>query len=172
MSRDLTHARHRWLQAEAAGDDDAADAAFAELAGRALPQPLASPAFTGATLARVAAAARADAVRARRVRRGLTWGGAVAAVVLLYFGSGILVSALSAALVGSLNLIVAIVVWFAEGGTSRSGLWSILSNLGRAVGAFVAEPRVTFALLGFQAVAAAALVILHRVLGADREWLE
>ena len=74
--------------------------------------------------------------------------------------------------VGALNLLVAMVVWFANGPDVRTGVWSVLTGLGRAAAAFVADPRVTVAMLVFQVVAVAALAALHRLLGPEREWLK
>jgi hypothetical protein len=51
-------------------------------------------------------------------------------------------------------------------------VWSLLTALGRATAAFVADPRVTIAMLVFQVVAVAALTALHRLLGPEREWLK
>ena len=90
----------------------------------------------------------------------------------LYFGAGAALSALSSAFVGALNLLVAMVVWFANGPDVRTGVWSVLTGLGRAAAAFVADPRVTVAMLVFQVVAVAALAALHRLLGPGREWLK
>jgi hypothetical protein len=111
-------------------------------------------------------------VRSRRVRRGLGWLAAGAALVTAYAGSGMVFSALSALLVGGLNLLVSTIVWFADGGSGSAGVWPTLGGLGRAAAAFVADPRVTLGILGFQAVAAGALVVMHRLLGRDRERFE
>jgi hypothetical protein len=63
-------------------------------------------------------------------------------------------------------------VLFAGGTDVRRALWSVLTGLGRATATFVADPRVTFAMVVCQAVAVAALVALHRLLGSGREWLK
>jgi hypothetical protein len=45
----------------------------------------------------------------------------------------------------------------------------MLTSLGRAAAAFAANPTVTFTFLALQALAIAALVALHRLLGSDWE---
>jgi hypothetical protein len=122
-------------------------------------------------MAAIADAAVADARRARIGRAALIWGGLAVLVVGLYFGAGLLLSLLSSAVVGALNLVISTVVWLANGGTVRSSVWAVLTGIGRAAGVFVSDPRVTVALLAFQAVAIGALVALHRLLG-DRELLK
>jgi hypothetical protein len=172
MDEELTRTYRRWRHAEANASEDEADATFASLFDASVSSPLPSRDLTSKTLAAIAAASAQDARRARRLRTGLAWAGGLSAVVFLYFGSGLLLSGLSGALVGGLNLLVATIVWFAEGGSTRAGVWSALSGLGRATAALVAEPKVTVGIIGFQAVAAAALIALHRLLGNDREWLK
>jgi hypothetical protein len=152
--------------------DDEADAAFAALFEACVLAPLPSAEFTSDTMAAIAAATAADARRIRLVRKALTWAGVPAGIALIYFGAGPLFSVLSSALVGSLNLLVAVVVWFANGADVRSSLWSVMTGIGRAAAAFVADPRVTIAIVVFQVVAVAALAALHRLLGPEREWLK
>jgi hypothetical protein len=173
MNQDSIERRlHDWQTAEITGDNDAADEAFARLYATAVPRRAPAPAFVAATVQAVASATARDARRARWVRAALGSTAAVVGLGLLYLGSGVLLSMFSAAVVGGLNLIVSTIVWMAEGGQARTGVWSALGGLGRAAAAFVAEPRVTVVILGFQAVAAAALVVMHRLLGRDREWIE
>lgn len=171
MNEDLTRTYRRWQDAEAAADDDGADAAFATLFEASVSAPLPSRELVPRTMAAVAAVSAADARRGRRVRAGLLWVGLPAAVVLIYLGAGTMVSLLASAVVACLNLLVSIVVMFAGGTDVRRALWSVLSGLGHATAAFVADPRVTFAMVVCQAVAVAALVALRRLLGPGREWL-
>jgi hypothetical protein len=171
MTEDLTRTVRRWQAAEAAADDDAADAAFAAVYQASISAPLPSRELVPRTMAAVADAAAVEARRARRVRSGLLWLGLPAGAVLLYLSAGTLVSLLSSAVVGCLNLLVSLVVLFAGGSDVRRALWSVLSGLGRATATFVADPRVTLAMVVCQAVAIAALVALHRLLGPGREWL-
>jgi hypothetical protein len=152
--------------------EDEADEAFAALYETCVSLPLPSAQFTSQTMAAIAAAAAADARRAKVVRRALVWSGIPAGIALAYFGAGPLFSALSNALVAGLNLLVAVVVWFANGADVRSGIWSAMTGIGRAAAAFVADPRVTIAIVVFQVVAVAALAALHRLLGPEREWLK
>jgi hypothetical protein len=152
--------------------DDEADAAFAALFDACVAAPLPSAQFTTDTMAAIAAATAADARRVRFARKALVWAGVPAGILLVYFGAGPLFSVLSSALVASLNLLVALVVWFANGADVRSSLWSVMTGIGRAAAAFVADPRVTIAIVVFQVVAVAALAALHRLLGPEREWLK
>jgi hypothetical protein len=48
----------------------------------------------------------------------------------------------------------------------------VVSSLGRASAAFIADPTVTITMLAIQGIAIAALVALRRLLGSDREFLE
>lgn len=188
MREDLTLNYRRWLDADQpgadldadrAGDDDRAglledeaDAAFAALYEACVSAPLPSAEFTSGTMTAIAAATAADAHRAKVVRKALIWSGIPAGLALAYFGAGPLFSVLSSAFVAGLNLLVAVVVWFANGPDARSSLWSVMTGIGRAAAAFVADPRVTIAIVVFQVVAVAALAALHRLLGPEREWLK
>jgi hypothetical protein len=169
---DLTRDYDRWRLAEERDEDDAADTVFRAVFEASVSSPLPSREFTTRTMAAIADAAAADARRARMGRTILVWGGLAASIVAVYFGAGALLSMLSSAVVGALNLVISTVVWFADGGSVRSSAWAVLSGLGRAAAAFVADPRVTVALFAFQAVAIGALVALHRLLGSDRELLK
>jgi hypothetical protein len=179
MHEDLDLNYRRWRNADELVDpdgdrrsDEDADAAFGAVFQACTSAPLPSAQFTSNTMAAIAATAAADARRARVARAVLLWSGLPAGAVVVYFGAGALLSALSSALVGALNLLVAIVVWFANGPDVRSGAWTLLTGMGRAAAAFVADPRVTIAMLVFQVIAVAALVALHRLLGPEREWLK
>jgi hypothetical protein len=137
-----------------------------------VPRPAPSSGFAEQAVAAIAVVVDRDARRARLIRRGLGWLTAGAAVALLYLGSGLLFSVFSAAIIEGLNLLVSTIVWFAEGGSARTGVWTTFGGLSRAAAAFVAEPRVTVAILVFQAAAAGAPVVMHRLLGRGREWVE
>jgi hypothetical protein len=152
--------------------EDEADEAFAAVYEACVSAPLPSAQFTAQTMAAIAAATVGDARRNRLVRQALLWSGVPAGAAAVYFGAGPLLSVLSSALVAGLNLLVAIVVWVANGPDVRSGVWSLMTGIGRAAAAFVADPRVTIAIVVFQVVAVAALAALHRLLGPEREWLK
>lgn len=152
--------------------EDEADAAFAAVYEACVFAPLPSAQFTTTTMAAIATATVADARRARMVRKVLLWSGVPAGVAVAYFGAGPLFSVLSSALVAGLNLLVSVVVWFANGADVQSSLWSVMTGIGRAAAAFVADPRVTIAIVVFQVIAVAALAALHRLLGREREWLK
>ena len=172
MRDDLPEQYRRWVEADEQGHDDEADDSFERLFGACVPAPLPSARFTEAAMAAIAEATVADARRARRLRRVLLWSGVPAGAVALYSGAGAVLWALSTGLVGGLNFLVAMVVWFANGPDVRSSLWTLLTGLGRAALVFAADPRVTIAILVFQVVAVAALAALHRLLGPEREWLK
>jgi hypothetical protein len=172
MHEDLSATYRRWRAADAQNADDDADAAFKAVFEACASAPLASADFTARTMAGIAAATGSDARRARAVRAALLWSGLPVTAAALYFGAATLFSLLSNGLVAALNLLVAVVVWSASGPDVQSGLWAVLTALGRAAAAFVADPRVTIAMLVFQVVAVVALTALHRLLGPEREWLK
>ena len=89
-------------------------------------------------MARLAAARASDAKRARRARLALLWGGNPGPVVV-YFWAGAAVSAAVALLLGSLNLLVNAMVSLV--GISDWSLWSLVGNLGRALGDHVRRRR-------------------------------
>lgn len=171
MDDDLTLNYIRWRNAEESGDDEDADEAFGAVFEASVSMPLPSREFTSNTMAAVAAAAAVDARRARVVRRTALWTGVPVGLAALYFGAGPVFRGISSALVAGLNLLIAAIVWFASGPETHSSVWSVLTSMGRATAAFVADPRVTVAMLAFQAIAVGALVALHRLLG-EREWLK
>lgn len=171
MDDDLTLNYIRWRRAEETADDEDADAAFGAVFEASVSMPLPSREFTSKTMAAIAAATEVDAKRVRRMRAALVWVGIPAGAVVLYFGAGRLFSVLSAALVAGLNLLISMIVWFASGPEAHSSFWSVLTSMGRATAAFAADPRVTMAMLAFQAIAVGALIALHRLLG-EREWLK
>jgi hypothetical protein len=164
------HAKvHRWLEAESAGQDDEADALFGGVLKAAVVPAPAPGEFTARTLAAVAAATARDARRARMMRRvGLPLASATA-LTLGYLCSGLMMSAVSAIVVKSLDLLIGAVVYVAT--TMRSGgdAWSLAGNLGRATAALLISPSVTTTILTLQAVAVVALVALQRLLRSERE---
>lgn len=168
MDQELDRYARRWLEAEAADREDEADAAF-KRAFAAVPETLESPQFIGRTLQAVSVAVAREAQRTRRARMVVAAASAVGAIVGLYFGAGLIVSALSSAMVTGLDLVISLVVRVAGAADNGASVWSVLFGLGRAFAAFLAEPKVTVTLLVLQGVAAAALFALQRLLGADAE---
>ena len=165
------HSRNwrQWTEAEQAGDDDDADALFAKVF-RAAPGPdLPSSRFTAAAMAAVAAATAADARRARRVRAIGVPLAIAAALVLVYTSAGLMMSTFSAVVVGALDLLVSLVVKTATTVSAGGGIWSIVSNLGRAAAGVLSSPSVTTTILALQGIAVAALIALQRLLRSDRE---
>jgi hypothetical protein len=168
MNDQQSHDWRRWIEAEEAGDDEAADALFTGVfrgTGTGLP----TAQFTANTMAEVAAVAARDARRARRIR-AIGWPVAiVTAVLIVYMTAGLMMSAFSAVVVGALDLLVSAVVKVATTTSAGGDAWSIASSLGRATAALLTSPSVTTTILALQGIAVAALVALHRLLRSDRE---
>ncbi len=165
----------RWREAEAGepavsdAEAAAAEAAFGALFAATMPDVSVRDTFADDTMRAVAEAAAHDAARARRVRR---WGVAASlpvAALAAYFGTGPLLSLVSWLLVTGIDLFVTTLVWLASSGEARPDLWSVLAGMGRAAGAFIADPKVTLALLVLHGVAIAAFMALQRLLGAGPE---
>lgn len=168
MDQELNRYARRWLDAEGANRDDEADAAFKQVFAD-VPETEVSPQFAARTLEAVSLAVAREARRTRRARIAVAAAAVVGTIVGLYFGSGLIVSALSTAMVTGLDLVVNLVVRVAGAADSGASLWSVVFGLGRAFAAFLAEPKVTVTLLVLQGIAAAALFALQRLLGADTE---
>ena len=169
MDDQLIRQYKRWQDAEDSGRDDEADAAFAEVFRSASHQPVLSSRFTAETMDAVADAAARDAQRAHRVRRFLVPAAVVAVAAAVYFSAGMLASGFSAAIVWLLNLMVGGVVTVAGAAQSGPDGWSVMSSLGRAVAAIISNPAVTVTIFAIQGFAIAALILLQRLLGSDRE---
>jgi len=94
-----------------------------------------------------------------------------AAVTLLYFSSGLVLSAFSSIVVNALDLLIGAVVYVAT--TTRSGgdVWSLAGSLGKATAALLTNPSVTTTILALQGMAVAALIALQRLLRSERESL-
>jgi hypothetical protein len=158
----------RWLDAELDDRDDDADALFGTMFKGALPRIQAQPAFTERTMAAVAEAAARDLRRARTRRQVLVPAASVAAVLLAYFCSGLMMSAFSAVVVKSLDLLIGAVVYVAT--TMRSGgdAWTLAGSLGKATAALLTNSAVTTTILALQGMAIAALFALQRLLRSER----
>ena len=161
----------RWLDAELNDREDDADALFGTVFKGAMPPTPASTAFTARTMAAVGEAAVRDARRARTTRRVVIPALSAAAVTLLYFSSGLVLSAFSAIVVNALDLLIGAVVYVAT--TTRSGgdAWSLAGSLGKATAALLTNPSVTTTILALQGMAVAALIALQRLLRSERESL-
>jgi hypothetical protein len=171
MNDDLHRTYRRWQDADAAGRDEDADAEFGALFQQAaVPAPV-TPPFTTRTMAAVAAAGARERRRARRTRAAVLAGGLLAGAAAVYAGAGFGVSVVSTTLTGLLDLLVGAVVTMAGAAETGADLWSVLSSMGRAVAAFVADPAVTVTLFALQGIAVAALFALQRLLGSDEESL-
>lgn len=168
MDEELSRSYGRWREAEERGRDDEADAAFQGVFAAA-PRREPSPEFTRRILQAVAVTAARDARHARRARVAGLAGGAIGGAAAVYFGAGLALSAISNGLVWVLDALVAITVRSVAALENGGDLWTVLASLGRAVAAFVADPKVTFTIAAIQGIAVAALFALQRLLGADRE---
>ncbi len=158
----------RWLDAELNDREDDADTSFGTVFKAAIPPVPASAAFTARTMAAVGVAATRDARRARTTRRVVIPAVSAAAVTLLYFSSGLVLSAFSAIVVNALDLLIGAVVYVAT--TTRSGgdVWSLAGSLGKATAALLTNPSVTTTILALQGMAVAALIALQRLLRSER----
>ena len=172
MNDDLTRRFRRWHDADAAAHEDDADQACRMLFQELDRDVRVSADFTARTINAVGMAAARDRQRARRARRMATLGGAVAAVLALYAGGPVMISAAAALLGGAVDLLVAVTVRVANAMHAGTDVWTVLASLGRAAAAFVTEPAMTTAILAMQGIALAALVALHRLLGPNREPLK
>ena len=169
MNEDLTRNVRRWLEADAGGQDDDADAACQAVFAEAASEPAAPLNFAARTMEAIAITAAQDVRRARRMRQTLLGGGALSAVAAAYFGGAWAIATLSAIVIRSLDLFVGATVRVASGVQAGADAWTVLSNIGHAVGAFVSDPTVTIAMLTLQGLAIAALFALQHLLGTDTE---
>jgi hypothetical protein len=172
MNDELSRSYRRWRLADEHGGDDDADAAFRAVFAGAVPEHGVPVGFAAKTMEAVADLATRDARRARRNRAAAVWIGACGGPLLAYFTAGFIISVASSAITGLLDLGIGVVVGVATGGRSGTDVWSMATNLGRAAAAYAANPAVTFTIFAMQAVAVAALVGLHRLLGSERESLK
>lgn len=172
MDDDLNRHYRRWLEAEASGNEDDADAAC-RAAFEAIDRAEAVPAaFTARTMAAIAAENETLVRRARLTRVSLTTGAVGGGLVAAYFGAGPALSMLATALVALFNLAIGAIVSGAAGAEAGAGLWSVAGSIGRAATALVSDPLVTLVLLVLQGFAIAALIALQRLLGSDGESLK
>ena len=170
----MGHHRHTppvetWLAAERRSDQTTADAALHDLI-RMLPAPAPPAGFATRVMA---AAVRDGIVRpsTHRVWSGptmrlLAWcgGGAVALLgTLVVLGPSLVRQ------VGRLvNISVQGFVWIVRGLEGGLDTWSLMAEIGRAVGTSLATPKVSAAVFVLELVGVAALYTLHRVLSYDK----
>ena len=104
---------------------------------------------------------------ARSTARLLVWcgGGAVALVVLLVLLGPFLVRQVARLL----NFSVQGFVWIVRGLEGGLDIWSLMAEVGRAVGASLTTPQVSASVVAVELVGVAALYTLHRVLAYDKE---
>jgi hypothetical protein len=155
-----------WLAAEQEDRDDAAEAAFADVFTALAPlEP--SPPFVAQTV---------EAAWAARGRRRWVTGLAVAATAMLLVGaSGI---ALYVAIGGGAMRLLTRATALASSsllslltaGATLAGWSATAVDAGTVVATAIANPYSVAALTAIELVAAAVLVVLHRLLRADVEW--
>jgi hypothetical protein len=169
---DLNRQLQRWHDADADDREDDADAACSALFAAVTREPVVRAAFAAETLTAIEAAMASDTRRAKRVRRAAIISSVAAAGVGIYTGGSWLLWALSSILVGGIELLIGTIVRVIGAVQGGADLWTLISALGRAAGAFVTDPTVTVVILALQGIAMAALVALQRLLGSDRESLK
>jgi hypothetical protein len=169
MDEQLIRSYLRWQEAEDSGRDDDADAAFGAVFGSVAGDRAVSLGFTARTMEAVAAAAASDARRARRTKRLLVPVAAAGFAAAAYFSASFVASAMSTTVVGLLELLIGAIVSVATSLQTGADVWTVLSNLGRAANAFIANPAVTVTIFAVQGIAITALVALQRLLGSDGE---
>jgi hypothetical protein len=169
VDEDLNRNLRRWLEADTDGQNDDADGACREVFADAMPDPVLPVDFATRTMQAIGTAATEDVRRARVMRRAAVGGGAVGLVAAAYFGGAWAIGLITALVVRSLDLLVGATVQVASGVQAGADAWTVMSNIGRAVASFVANPTVTLAMLAMQGVAIAALFALQRLLGTDTE---
>jgi hypothetical protein len=172
MDDKLNRSYRRWHAAEVSGRDDEADAEFKTLFNALVVKPVVAADFTARTMDAVASAGVREARHARHVRAGVMAGGGVSALLLAYFGSGLLLGFGSGLVARTVDLLIALVVKMAGAAQTGADLWSVLSGIGRTAAAVASDPTVTVMLFALQAIALAALVALQRLLGVDEESLK
>ena len=168
--RQQTPSVETWLGAEHGSDEPVADGALRDLI-RVLPVPAPPAGFAG----RVMAAAVREGLVPVAVRRG--WSGPTARL-LAWCGVG------AAAMIGTLvvlgpflvrqvvrllNFSVQGFVWIVRGLEGGLDTWSLMAEIGRAVGASLTTPQVSAGVVVIELVGVAALYTLHRVLSHDQE---
>ena len=151
-----------WLASEQEGRDDLAEFAFARLMAGLLPvEP--SPAFVERAV---------QAAWQRRVRQQrLAWVARAAAVLVVLAGGGVGLVAFGAVLIGAAaDGVVAGVqglVWTANAVGGGLRWWSLLENVGSAVGTAVATPQTTAVLVALELMGAMAVYGIQRLLGDE-----
>lgn len=168
MNRNRTYEMDAWLTAEAAGDEDAADAAFgAMFAG--LPRLHPTPGFAGRVV-------RAAVPRPARAAALELWGGRLALGASLAL-AGIALALLPAlralpldlpGISGVLQAGTETLAWI--GGRLAAGiaLWDFLATVGRAISVAAATPQAASALFGSATLSGLALYTLDRMLTLER----
>ena len=152
----------RWMLTEKDEEDAAADAAFLAVM-TALPRVEAGPGFVARVDARLE--------RARVRRRAVVFVGRAAAAVLIAAASlaaaYVLLPVVARAGVQAVVLLASGIVAFVS--TLEGGMtwWSLTARVVDALGESLATPRTTALFIGIECVAAAALYMLHRLLGTE-----
>jgi hypothetical protein len=168
--RDQLPSVDTWLAAEDKPDVEAADRALQDLF-KALPGPAPSAGFAG----RVMALAARDGTVQAPARHG--WSGSTARL-LAWCGGGAGAVVATLVLLGPfllrqvvrlLNFSVQGFVWIVRGLEGGLDIWSLMAEIGRAVGASLATPQVSVGVVVIELVGVAALYTLHRVLAFDKE---
>ena len=159
----------RWLAAESAGDDLAAEAAFGALF-QALPRVSPSPGFAERVVMELREARREP--ETGRV----TWVGKAAlaiAVALAGVAAGFLplLRRIPLDLPGPADILAAAahgVAWIAGWLGAGLDVWGTLARISGAIGTAIATPQIATAMMGSAIVSALALYTLHHLLVHER----
>jgi hypothetical protein len=153
----------RWLAADRAGRNDDADAAFKSVF-RAAPVD-ARPAFVDGVMEAIAR----DVARRRRRTRIAAATGLAASILIGLAVAVALIAKGPQILVWSVDSAVAATVWMSGALENGLDLWGVLGQVASAAAAVIATPQVASVLIAIQAIGAAALYGLHRILGSEQE---
>ena len=165
MNADPQRQWREWLEADLDRDNDIdADAALRAVFD-AVPPELPSLGFTDRIMNAVAIAADERARRAK-IAGALASAAGIAAIVatvllLVEFGPRLLVRAI--------DLSVQAMLWMLSATERGIDVWTILTQIGRALAAVVVAPQVSTVMIAMALIAMTALYGLHRVLGLDQE---
>jgi hypothetical protein len=168
MESEWQGAADRWLAADQAGRDMEAEAEFgALLRARATPAPSAN------LEARIWRATRWVRFRSKALilarRFGIPAATVVAGAAGLYYSVTLVLPLVAQALVRGIAWLVRGFVWITLAFTEGIDTWSLLVQLGRALGDAIATPEVTAALIIIQLIGVLAFHLLNRVLAREKE---
>lgn len=168
MEPERQDAADRWLTADQAGREVEADAEFGTvLRARANLAPSANLEARIWQATRWVRLRRQALILARRA--GVAAATVVGVAAGLYFGVTLLIPIAVQSLVRGIAWLVRGFVWTTLAFTEGLDTWSLLAQLGRALGDAIATPEVTAALIIIQLIGVLAFHLLNRVLAREKE---